>query len=162
MLRFLLATFFLVGLGHTAVVTIPGASLNGLDENGVESFSAIPFAQPPVGSLRLRPPKRFTEPLGNFDATKPAGACPQMIMSVEDEAFLLKLVGKIANLPFIGKATGQSEDCLTITIQRPKETTADAKLPVLFYIYGGGYQVSLYAASPSPSLTSIARMVFYV
>ncbi|KAM5345973.1 hypothetical protein ACJ41O_011834 [Fusarium nematophilum] len=137
----LLLTSLMTGLAQAALVKIPGATLNGLEEDDVESFSAIPFAKPPVGSLRLRPPERLTEPLGEFDATKPAGACPQMIMSLESEDFLFKLVGQIANLPFTQKASGQSEDCLTITVQRPKGTLPDAKLPVLFYIYGGGYQL---------------------
>ncbi|KAF5011506.1 hypothetical protein FDECE_2378 [Fusarium decemcellulare] len=140
-LRKLLTSFLLVGIVQAATVKIPGATLNGAEEDDVESFSAIPFAQPPVGSLRLRPPQRLNESLGDFDATQSADACPQVIVSTESENFLFRLLAKAANLPFIQKASGQSEDCLTITVQRPKDTPSDAKLPVMFYIYGGGYQL---------------------
>jgi carboxylesterase type B len=127
---------------HNTTVEIPGAFIIGNVMNDVESFGGIPFAEPPIGNQRLRPPMRLRSPLGQLDATGPAGACPQMVVSVESQDFLFKLVGKIANLPWIQEATGQSEDCLTVTVARPSGTTADEKLPVLFYIYGGGYQVS--------------------
>jgi carboxylesterase type B len=40
-----------------------------------------------------------------------------------------------------GTALGdESEDCLTISVMRPRGTAADAKLPVLFWIYGGGFE----------------------
>lgn len=110
--------------------------------NRVESFGGIPYGRPPTGRLRLKPPQRLTEPLGIFDATGPAAACPQIVSSPESEDYLLSLLGTVSGLPFIQKATGQTEDCLTITVARPEGTSADAKLPVLFWIFGGGFQVS--------------------
>ncbi|TEA21593.1 putative secreted lipase [Colletotrichum sidae] len=125
----------------TATVVLDTATVVGNVMNKVESFGGIPFAKPPTGPLRLRPPVRLTENMGTFDATGPAGACPQMISSSDSENLLFDLLGDIANLPFVQKASGQSEDCLTITVARPEGTKADAKLPVLFWIFGGGFQL---------------------
>ncbi|KAK7431562.1 hypothetical protein QQZ08_001780 [Neonectria magnoliae] len=124
----------------TATVILPFATILGNVKNKVESFGGIPYAEPPEGQLRLRPPKRLERSLGVFDATGPAGACPQMLSSTESTNILFDLLGTIANLPFVQKATGQSEDCLTITVARPEGTKAGAKLPVLYWIFGGGFQ----------------------
>ncbi|KAJ4076443.1 hypothetical protein NW760_015375 [Fusarium oxysporum] len=126
----------------TATVTIssPDATILGKVANGVESFNGIPFAEAPTGQLRLRPPKRVENSLGEFDGTRLARACPQMLLSSENENFLFEIAGDLSNHPFFQTVTGQSEDCLSITITRPEGTSQDAKLPVLFWIYGGGFQ----------------------
>ena len=128
----------------TATVEIPSpeATVLGNVMNKVESFGGIPYAHPPTGDLRMKPPKRLTEPMGTFDGTGPAGACPQFVSSNDAQHFLLDTLGSIANLPFVQNATGQSEDCLSITVARPEGTKADAKLPVLYWIFGGGFEVS--------------------
>lgn len=125
----------------TVVIPSPDATVLGNVQNSVESFGGIPFAEPPVGQLRMRPPKRLTESIGVFDGTGPAGACPQFVSSTESTNFLFDVLGSLANLPFVQNATGQSEDCLTITVARPEGTTAADKLPVLFWIFGGGFEV---------------------
>lgn len=115
----------------TPIGTIVGAVA------GVEAFNGIPFAEPPLKSLRLRPPVRLTHHLGHFDATAPAPACPQGPKSNNT----------LPGLP--PKPEGQ-EDCLTVTVQRPIGTSANASLPVLFYIYGGGFEdgsTSMYNAT---------------
>ncbi|KAJ2916212.1 hypothetical protein MD484_g4180, partial [Candolleomyces efflorescens] len=85
----------------------------------VEFYGGIPFAEPPIGALRLRPPILKT-PLkaGPFNASAYGKACFQPL--VEDLSTL-------------------SEDCLTINIHRPKNIKSSNKLPVLFWIYGGGF-----------------------
>ncbi|KAG5661898.1 hypothetical protein KAF25_004137 [Fusarium avenaceum] len=125
----------------TATVVLPSATVLGNVMNKVESFGGIPYAEAPEGKLRLRPPKRLQKSLGTFDATGPAGACPQMVSSTKSKDVLFQLLGSIANLPFVQTVTGQSEDCLTITVARPEGTKANAKLPVLFWIFGGGFQL---------------------
>lgn len=125
----------------TVVIPSPEATVLGNVKNDVESFGGIPYAHPPVGQLRLKPPKRLTEPLGTFDGTGPAGACPQFVASTESKNFLLDLLGDITNLPFVQDVTGQSEDCLSITVARPEGTKAGDDLPVLFWIFGGGFEV---------------------
>ncbi|OAA60741.1 Carboxylesterase, type B [Cordyceps fumosorosea ARSEF 2679] len=119
-------------------VEIPGGTIIG-NVTGVESFHGIPFADPPVGQLRLRPPQRRTRPLGRFDATSAAPACPQMPLNTS-EVLLPPLFGKDMTPEKWpdGEIRGQ-EDCLTVNVQRPRGTRPDAKLPVLFYIFGGGF-----------------------
>ncbi|KAK2001144.1 carboxylesterase [Colletotrichum falcatum] len=125
----------------TATVVLDTATVVGNVMNNVESFGGIPFAKPPTGQLRLKPPVRLTENIGTFDAIGPAAACPQMIASSDSTNKLIDILGDIANLPFVQKATGQTEDCLTITVARPQGTKADAKLPVLYWIFGGGFEL---------------------
>ncbi|KAI9159155.1 Lipase-like protein [Paramyrothecium foliicola] len=125
----------------TVVIPSPAATVLGNIMNKVESFGGIPYAEPPIGPLRMRPPKRLTRSLGTFDGTGPAGACPQFVSSTESKDFLFDVLGSIANLPFVQNVTGQSEDCLTITVARPEGTKANAKLPVLYWIFGGGFEL---------------------
>lgn len=126
---------------ETATVTLPSVTILGTVKDNVESFNGIPYAEPPTGPRRLKPPQRLNRSLGVFDATGAAAACPQLIPSTDSKDFLQNILGTIANIPFVNNATGQSEDCLTITVTRPAGTATDAKLPVLFWIYGGGFEV---------------------
>ncbi|KAI1125729.1 sterol esterase [Nemania abortiva] len=119
----------------TSLGTIVGSSLLG-----VENFAGIPFADAPVGNLRLRPPQRRTASLGTFDATGVGPSCPQMFFSTEGD-LLTSLLGDLINTPLFQTVTGQTEDCLTMRVQRPAGTKADAKLPVLFWIFGGGFEL---------------------
>ena len=120
-------------------VALPHATIIGNDESSVESFAGIPYAEPPEGPLRLKPPKRLERDLGEFDATGSAPACPQMYLSTDNPNRFFDIVGDILTLPVFGEINGQ-EDCLTMNIQRPSGTKAGDKLPVLFWIYGGGFE----------------------
>ncbi|KAJ1322990.1 acetylcholinesterase [Microdochium nivale] len=125
----------------TATVTSPAGTFIGNVINNVESYGGIHYAQPPVGPLRLRPPVRITGSLGTVDVTGPAAACPQFVVSNEDRNILFDALGSLSGLPFVQDVTGQTEDCLTVTVARPAGTKADAKLPVLFWIFGGGFEL---------------------
>jgi para-nitrobenzyl esterase len=100
------------------VQTRQGA-LRGTVKPGVEIFKGIPFARPPVGPLRWRPPVPAGRWSGVRDASAPAAACVQS-----------------GNLPFIKR---QSEDCLYLNVWRPAGTQAGARLPVMVWIHGGGF-----------------------
>jgi carboxylesterase type B len=121
-------------------VEFPGGSVVGRSLLGTESFAGIPFADPPLGDLRLRPPQRLTTPLNGHDGTGIAPACPQMYASSDARDIIGKTLGTLLELPLLEELNGQ-EDCLTITVQRPAGTKADAKLPVLFWIFGGAFQI---------------------
>lgn len=56
-------------------VTIKQGTVVGSSVVGVDSFRGIPFAQPPVGSLRLKPPQPFTGTFGTLAATGIPTAC---------------------------------------------------------------------------------------
>ncbi|KAF9531108.1 triacylglycerol lipase 3 [Crepidotus variabilis] len=100
-----------VKVGNTKVV---GRSINSLHQ---EFFGGIPYAEPPVGHLRLHNPKPKTLSGLSFDATQYGKGCLQ-----------------VQGIP-----TQESEDCLTINVLRPAGVNETAKLPVYFYTYGGGY-----------------------
>lgn len=133
-------------LAQRAVPTVlapsPQATISGLNLAGVESFRGIPFAQPPVGQLRLKPPQPITSPLGNIDGTTLLPrACPQFFFSVSDSGWPQSVAGTLLNLPIFQKITNAGEDCLTLNIQRPAGTKEGDKLPVLFWMFGGGFQL---------------------
>lgn len=123
-------------------VTISSGSIVGVNRLATEAFNGIPFAQPPVGPLRLKPPVKLNSSLGIFDATGIAPACPQFLADSDSSEFLAKVIDTVTGLPFFQNALKISEDCLTVNVIRPKGTKAGDKLPVLFWIFGGGFEVS--------------------
>lgn len=129
-------------------VAIASGTVIGSSSDGTDSFNGIPFAQPPTGSLRLKPPQPLATSIGTFDATGQAAACPQMVASTSGSSFLTEVLADLADSPFVQTVTGETEDCLTIDVIRPTGTTADAGLPVLFWIFGGGFEVSWSTRSP--------------
>ncbi|KAJ2925705.1 hypothetical protein H1R20_g11388, partial [Candolleomyces eurysporus] len=107
----------------TAVLAVPElklgrTTLSGRDVSPRVEFYGIPFAEPPVGARRLRPTVLKTRlNAGRFDASRYGMGCVQ---------------------PLADPST-LSEDCLTINIHRPKGLKSSAKLPVLFWTYGGAF-----------------------
>jgi carboxylesterase type B len=134
-------------------VALPSATVIGSSLLNVDSFRGIPFADPPVGPLRLKPPLKLSTPLGTFDGTGLAAACPQMFISSGAQDAISKFLSGFLNLPLLQVVTGQ-EDCLTITVQRPAGTKAGAKLPVLFWIFGGGFELGSTSMYDGTSLLS--------
>lgn len=133
------------GAAATASVVLSAGTVTGSVDGGVEYFRGIPYAQPPIGPLRLKPPVRL-ESFGSapFDATGLGPACPQMT-AVDITPLALEAISLpgVEETLFFGTSTGdETEDCLTISVMRPHgtPTPADAKLPVLFWIYGGGFE----------------------
>ncbi|KAI1767028.1 sterol esterase [Hypoxylon sp. FL1150] len=123
----------------TSVVT-PQGTIVGSVLLDVENFGGIPFAEAPEGSLRLKPPQRLNTSLGTFDATGIGPSCPQMFFSTEGD-LLTSVLGTLLDTPLFQTVTDQKEDCLTMRVQRPAGTTSDAKLPVLFWIFGGAFEL---------------------
>jgi para-nitrobenzyl esterase len=104
------------------IATVDGGIIRGSVTNGIASFKGIPFAAPPIGNLRWRAPQPARPWKGVRDATHYGHDCAQV--------------------PFPSDAaplgTAPSEDCLVMNIWRP-ETIGAKKVPVLFWIYGGGF-----------------------
>ncbi len=123
-------------------VTIASGAVVGTTRLLTEAFNGIPYALPPVGNLRLRPPVRLNSSIGTFDASGIPNACPQFFADSDGDDLLSKVLDTLTGLPLLQKALKVSEDCLTINVIRPAGTKADAKLPVLFWIFGGGFEVS--------------------
>ncbi|KAI9052229.1 hypothetical protein LZ554_003586 [Drepanopeziza brunnea f. sp. 'monogermtubi'] len=135
----------------TVDITTPPARIIGSRSiRGTENFRGIPFAKPPVGELRLRPPQPLSA-LGETVDTKIPRSCPQMFFGNDLlSSPFTAMVEAIAQTPLYHEVTNTGEDCLTINVQRPKGTTASSNLPVLFWIWGGAFQFgssTLYDAS---------------
>jgi len=112
----------------------------GINKNGTYvSFQGIPYAMPPVGTLRFKDPKPIQPWAGIKDVSgKPGEACPQSTLFT-------------AKPEDIGKLTGD-EDCLFLNIyteEIPSSKSSNSQLlkPVMFYIHGGGFSIGAGAGS---------------
>ena len=92
--------------------------------DGVRSFKGIPFAQPPVGDLRWREP----QPVKSWKGVRNAGQFGPRCM---------QRTGPGADYWF--RSNGMSEDCLYLNVWTPAKSAGE-KLPVLVYVFGGGFQ----------------------
>jgi carboxylesterase type B len=132
--------------GVPAVTLSSGTIVIGAALSGVDSFKGIPYAQPPIGALRLKPPKPLNGSLGTIQATGTPTTCPQLFsqantgnLTTNGTSALLNSLNSL-NSPHSQKAMNNGEDCLNLNIQRPSTATADSRLPVVFWIYGGGFE----------------------
>ncbi|KAL7953244.1 carboxylesterase [Trichoderma compactum] len=112
--------------------------LVGSSSHGVDSFRGIPVAQPPVGSIRLKPPQPITSALGEVQATTTPKACPQISSQYIPSGLPPELLDIITNITNV--VQNQDEDCLTLNVQRPSYASSGSKLPVVFFIYGGAFE----------------------
>ncbi|WRT64599.1 uncharacterized protein IL334_001532 [Kwoniella shivajii] len=99
------------------------------EQFGQDVYLGVPYAQPPVGDLRFRPPQDYTY---NFSVT----AQTQPPACLQDPS---------------GVSNGQSEDCLFLNVFAPEGANGQtAWLPVMVWIYGGSFtsgSASLYNAT---------------
>ena len=89
----------------------------------VRTFRGIPFAAPPVGDLRWKAP----QPAANWKGVRKADQFGQRCMQAS----------MFSDMIFRGN--GMGEDCLYLNVWTPAKSAKD-RLPVLVYIYGGGFQ----------------------
>jgi hypothetical protein len=130
-------------VANPTVTMSSGGSVVGTSNSITEAFNGIPFASPPTGQLRLKPPvKRNSSTLAAFDATGLAAACPQFFVSTGSNDLISEILSTVVDLPFFQTVTNQNEDCLNLNVVRPAGTTAGDNLPVLFWIFGGAFEVS--------------------
>ena len=92
--------------------------VRGISDGTVIKFLGIPYAEPPVAELRWKPPEPPAHRARVYDASFARPECMQGSMA----------------------SPKGSEDCLYLNVYRPIPTNdAEAKLPVLVWIHGGGY-----------------------
>lgn len=94
--------------------------VNGCEKAGFHIFRNIPFARPPLGELRFKPPQPPEPWLGILNVEK-FGFCSIQDPNNKDNAGI-----------------GMSEDCLNLCVWTPT-TDKEAKLPVVVHVHGGGY-----------------------
>ena len=81
-----------------SLATTTAGRVEGRVENGLHVFRGIPFAEPPVGSLRFKPPRRARPWTGVLDATRFGPWAPQDLSA--------------GRSPVLGRRRRASEDCL--------------------------------------------------
>jgi len=105
--------------GSRDTVPTTAGPVKGVIRDDIAMFRSIPFAAPPVGRLRWRPPQPVTPWDGVRDATVFGPSCPQTT------AFFTPL------------PAGMSEDCLTLNVWAP--VAAQANVPVMVFVHGGAF-----------------------
>jgi carboxylesterase type B len=119
------------------IVTILDGTIFGTGDGVVESFKGIPFAEPPVGPLRLKPPQPLKRGFGTFVSQTTPASCPQFLSQVDRSNLPSDTISLLLNTPFFQAAEKESEDCLNLNVQRPSGTTGRSKLPVVVWFFGG-------------------------
>jgi len=122
----------------TAPVAIDSGMVQGRSVAGVDTYLGIPFAAPPAGALRWRAPQRVT-PWAEVKQTTAYGPDCMQKPFPSDAAPL---------------GTAPAEDCLYANIWKPAGTAE--KLPVVVWIYGGGF-VNGGASPPTYAGANMAR-----
>ncbi|KIY62880.1 alpha/beta-hydrolase, partial [Cylindrobasidium torrendii FP15055 ss-10] len=133
----------------------------------VDSFLGIPFGKPPVGNLRFSLPQAVDAYTGAVNATTYGPACPQQLAKVPT---LPDVPGLEYVQAVFDAATSSSladdEDCLSINVLRPSGVNDTSNLPVVAWIYGGGFQEGSTAATDGSGIVSrsiqLGEPVIYV
>ncbi|MEU9300939.1 carboxylesterase family protein [Streptomyces sp. NPDC048269] len=103
------------------VVALAQGALRGHTRDGAQEFLGVPYAAPPVGDARLRPPRPAPRWTGVREADRQAPACLQFS-------------------PYgLRDPRAVDEDCLYLDVYRPRTARPGARLPVVFWIHGGAY-----------------------
>ena len=118
--------------GSTVVKTDAG-SVSGINQDGIRVYHGIPFASPPTGDLRWRPPAPVQPWTGIKETTQYSATCPQPGSS----------------------SLNMSEDCLYLNVWTPAKS-ADEKLPVMVFFYGGGFK-DVASSMPAYNGTTLAQ-----
>ena len=121
-------------------VHIRDGRISGVLQQGVNTFKGIPFAAPPVGDLRWRPPAPVLPWEGVFDASEYGPNCLQFPFS--------------PGSPYRFEVEPGSEDCLYLNVWSPALAT-DQLAPVMLWIHGGSFTRGG-AAQPSYDGTRLA------
>jgi para-nitrobenzyl esterase len=93
----------------------------GVAAGGQTSYLDIPYAAPPLGKLRWRPPQAVQPWTAAYQATERAPGC------------------LAPGFPAGSVQTGTSENCLFLEVQEPSGVRPGQRLPVMFEIHGGGF-----------------------
>ncbi|KAI0265668.1 carotenoid ester lipase precursor [Gloeopeniophorella convolvens] len=125
-----------------AEVQLDDAVFRGVQKGATDQFLGIPFAQPPTGDLRLRRPQPLSPYEGLYIAQKFGKSCPQQRLILPNglDSRLVADVSSVVGIMY-ADITPDDEDCLTLNVVRPSNVDSKSKLPVVVWIFGGGYQI---------------------
>ena len=111
------------------VMTVNGA-IRGTSTGDVDSFLGIRYAAPPLGPPRWQPPQPAPRWSGVIQATSYGNRC----------AALASTNGPLS----------LAEDCLFLNVQRPAHTRPGERIPVYFFIHGGGTPMAARTSTTAP------------
>ncbi|KAI8974599.1 carotenoid ester lipase [Trametes punicea] len=166
-LRLCVVVLVAAAAAQLATVKLDEATVIGTSDGVVTQFLGIPFAEPPVGKLRLQLPQPISRYTGVINATTFGNQCIQQALITPTIPSTLPpqispFVETLAATPDVP----QSEDCLNINVIVPADAKPGDKLPVAAWIFGGGFQVGSNAVRPGAVVVNrsieIGQPVIYV
>ena len=130
------------------IVETAAGRIRGTEERGVGVFKGIPYAAPPLGELRFRPPRKVEPWSGISDAL----AYGNMATQAEN---VFALPPDLLELFTLGGRETTSEDCLYLNVWT--SGLGGAKKPVMFWCHGGGFLVGS-GSSPWSAGANLCRL----
>ncbi|HEX3117673.1 MAG TPA: carboxylesterase family protein [Candidatus Acidoferrum sp.] len=121
------------------VVRVDSGEVEGVADDGVVSYKGIPFAAPPVGELRWRPTQPEAKWTGVREAAEFGADCMQGRFGPPPPPAGATPAAGARPAPTAPSGPAPSENCLFVNVWSPANAAPGAKLPVMFWIYGGGF-----------------------
>ncbi|KAI8499857.1 Carboxylesterase 5A [Branchiostoma belcheri] len=110
--------------------------IGGAVFDSIYTFKGIPYAAPPVGDLRWRPPQDPASWTGVRDASQFGSRCPQVYEPPQPPGPPQTLMDEITRW----RSNSSSEDCLFLNVFTPNVSDT-ARLPVMLWLHGGGMAI---------------------
>lgn len=129
---------------RTAAVVIDSGPVRGMVQDRTRQFLGIPYAAPPIGELRWKPPQDVPRWTTTRDATSYGNVCAQNNKVFRDFGFL-----------------SEAEDCLFLNVITPlKAVGGKTKLPVMVWIPGGGLFIGGSTGYDASALVNTGSVIY--